>query len=75
LEFDLADGGTKICEVGHFEHEDLEGQFCEITSERKIRVRTNKNHGLQSKCSLVRITTENSLNFNNGFQSPNDIID
>ena len=69
-DFDIPDGGSKICQVGHDYHQDLQGQFCEITNERIIRVKTNKNKGLDSICTLVKITTTNSVNDNNGFQAP-----
>lgn len=69
-DYDVPNGGTKICEVGHFNHRDLEGQFCEISNERKITVRTNRDHGLNSVCTIVRITTDGAVGFNDGFQAP-----
>jgi hypothetical protein len=68
--YDIPDGGTKICEVGHNYHDDLSGQFCEITNERKIRVRTSQSKGLESVCTIVRVTTEDSIGGYDGFQAP-----
>lgn len=69
-EFDIPNGGKKICQVGHENHNDLDGQFCEITNERKVSVRTNQQFGLNPVCTIVRITTEFSVENNNGFQAP-----
>ena len=68
--YDIPNGGTKICEVGHDYHTDLPGQFCEISNERKIQVMTNQNFGLYKRCTIVRITTDKSVKNNNGFQAP-----
>ena len=68
--YDVPNGGTQVCEVGHDYHTDLDGQFCEISNERKIQVRTNQYFGLLKRCTIVRITTENSVKNNNGFQAP-----
>ena len=69
-DFDIPNGGEKICEVGHLNHKDLDGQFCEISNERKITVRTNQQTGLNPVCTIVRITTEFSVGNDNGFQAP-----
>ena len=68
--YDIPNGGTKICEVGHDYHTDLPGQFCEISNERKIQVMTNQNFGLRTRCTIVRITTDQSVQNNNGFKAP-----
>lgn len=68
--YDIPNGGNKICEVGHDYHQDLTGQFCEISNERRIQVNTNPNFGLLDRCTIVRITTEKSVKNNNGFQAP-----
>jgi hypothetical protein len=68
--YDIPNGGENICEVGHLNHVDLEGQFCEISNERKIQVRTSKAFGLLQRCTIVRITTDKSVKNNNGFQAP-----
>lgn len=69
-DYDIPNGGTNICEVGHENHVDLAGQFCEISNERKISVRTNRDFGLKSVCTIVRITTDGAVGFNDGFQTP-----
>lgn len=69
-DYDIPNGGTKICEVGHYNHFDLEGQFCEISNERKVTVRTHRDHGLNSVCTIIRITTEGAVGYNDGFQAP-----
>jgi hypothetical protein len=68
--YDIPNGGENVCEVGHLNHVDLEGQFCEISNERKIQVRTSKAFGLLQRCTIVRITTDKSVKNNNGFQAP-----
>lgn len=68
--YDIPNGGTNICEVGHNYHDDLTGQFCEISNSRLIQVRANKDYGLLQRCTIVRITTNNSVGNNNGFQAP-----
>lgn len=68
--YSIPDGGTNICEVGHLNHVDLTGQFCSISNEGNIRVRTNTTQGLNQVCSLVRITTYDSVGDNNGFKAP-----
>ena len=69
-DYDIPNGGNNICKVGHKDHTDLDGQFCEIDNERKVRVNTNQNYGVDSVCTLVRVTTEWSVNNDNGFQAP-----
>lgn len=48
LTYDIPNGGTNVCYVDHIYHEDISGQYCDITSDRKIFVNTNRFVGLQS---------------------------
>jgi len=67
-EFDIPNGGDIICEIGHDYHDDLEGQSCSISADRKIYMNTDPVHGIPANtCSLIRSTTENSIGGNNGF--------
>ena len=68
VEYDIPNGGTKICELGHDYHVDLDGQYCEITADRKIILYTsvpgedvNDNGVLSSSCSYMRVTTEGAI--------------
>ncbi|EGR29559.1 hypothetical protein IMG5_153310 [Ichthyophthirius multifiliis] len=70
IEFDIPNGGQRVCEVTHKYHDDTSGQYCEITSDRKIFVNTNRYQGLMDKCGLVSATTINSINNQNGVKLP-----
>ncbi|KAL4501728.1 hypothetical protein ABPG72_018779 [Tetrahymena utriculariae] len=70
LTYDIPNGGINICQVDHIYHQDVDGQYCQITSDRKIFVNTNRFHGLDSTCGLVTFTTINAINDNNGIKMP-----
>lgn len=42
LTYDIPNGGDNVCFVDHLYHTDIDGQYCQITSDRKIFVDTNK---------------------------------
>ncbi|EWS71333.1 hypothetical protein TTHERM_000331066 (macronuclear) [Tetrahymena thermophila SB210] len=70
LTYDIPNGGTDVCSVDHIYHTDIDGQYCQITSDRKIFMNTNRNVGLFNKCGLVFFTTQNSINNQNGVKMP-----
>lgn len=61
LQYDIANGGNVICEIQHVYHDDKSGQFCEMTSDRKLFVNTNRMTGLDGQCGMVRVTTEGAI--------------
>ncbi|KAL4449717.1 hypothetical protein ABPG74_008090 [Tetrahymena malaccensis] len=70
LTYDIPNGGTNVCQVDHIYHTDIDGQYCQITSDRKIFMNTNRYAGLFNKCGLVYFTTQNSINNQNGVKMP-----
>lgn len=70
LTYDIPNGGINVCQVDHIYHTDITGQYCQITSDRKVFVNTNKFVGLQDRCGLVSFTTTNAIGGNNGVKMP-----
>ena len=60
-EYEIPNGGTKICEIGHNYQTNTVGQKCEITSDKKIIIYTNDTQNLPTACSNVKVTTEGAL--------------
>ena len=59
--FDIPNGGTTICQMGQNYHSDITGQYCQITSDRKIVMYTNNAEGLGSPCNLMTMTTTGAV--------------
>ena len=59
--FDIPNGGTSICEMGQNYHTDITGQYCQISSDRKITMYTNSGQGLGSPCNLMTWTTTGAI--------------
>ena len=59
--FDIPNGGTAVCEMGQNYHTDTTGQYCQISSDRKITMYTNNGQGLGSPCNLMTWTTTGAI--------------
>lgn len=68
--FDIPNGGTVICQMGQNYHTDITGQYCQISSDRKLTMYTNSAEGLGSPCNLLTITTEGAFG-GDGIKLPN----
>lgn len=69
ITYDLANGGTALCDVSNNYHTDLDAVNCEISADRKITISTDSTYGLKSECSMVTVTTENAIG-GNGIKLP-----
>lgn len=68
--YNIPNGGSMICDVGNYYMQNLTGQACTITADRKIYMNTDNTYGIPAgQCVLVGATTTGSAGGNNGFQT------
>lgn len=76
-EYSIPNGATPICVNGNgddtsvWRNTDLDGQFCEITSDRKVIFNLDNSTGIkQNTCQMMYLYSEGASGTPNGFQAP-----